>query len=145
MFLIEVMHAGLITDTNFNQITSYYNSNASIYFYSIYNDSTSSLFYVLKNVAGVSIFDTNCYFQWFRSLGGYTPGNTLSYFNGNLYGDNGTSNVIASVETGAIVAKYNSVCSGGLTSITIDSFGYMAVGCGNFFIMLKMARIWIFN
>ena len=67
----------------------------------------------------------------------------MRYFNGNLYWDKGDDNsiIVASQETGEFVDLYNNVCPDIIVSITIDSFGYMAVGCGNFFIMLKMARI----
>ena len=121
------------TDKNFNRVASYY---SSIYGYkAIYYDSSSSLFYVAGDYRGVAIFDTNCNFQRFMTLGGYIPNGVLSYFNGNLYGDaaDGASIVVASKSTGALVAKYT-VCPfpNELDSINIDSFGYMAVGCFGF-------------
>ena len=36
---------------------------------------------------------------------------------------------VSSKVAGAFIAQYDTVCSGGMRSMTIDSFGYMAVGC----------------
>ena len=124
---------------NFNRVAYYYDG---ISFSSIYYDSIYSLFYVLGGSKGVAIFDTNCNFQRYMTLGGYISSFALSYFNGNLYGDNfdgyysfnhnnGYSIVVASKANGAFVANYNNICSSTIGSITIDSFGYMAVGCGS--------------
>ena len=120
------------TDMNFKRIAQYYDLNT----YSlIYYDSNSSLFYVTGDSHGVSVFDTNCYFKRYVTFESYTPSNSWSYFNGNLYGDSGTfnngSSIVVSKVTGVLVAKYNTICSMGIYSITFDSFGYMAVGCGN--------------
>ena len=127
------------TDANFYLIASYYNSDTN--YRSIYFDSSSSLFYVSGDyVNGVSIFDKNCNFQRFLVLGSYSPGNALSYFNGNLYGEDGSSVVVASKATGAFVAKYDTVCYYGIYSITINLFGYMAVSCDEGPIALYNAR-----
>ena len=130
------------TDMNFNRIASYYKYNFN--YKSIYYDSSSSLFYVAGSSQSVSIYDTNCNFQRFMTLGGYySPGNALSFFNGNLYFDYGTSIAEASKATGAVVAKYDNVCyyyPSGINSITFDSFGYMAVSCyGNSIVALYNA------
>ena len=119
------------TDTNFTTNASYNNSNA--FYRSIYYDSSSRLFYVAGNSSqGISIFDTNCNFQRYMTLGGYSPSQALSHFNGYLYGDYGTSIIVASKATGAFAAKYNTLCSNYISYITIDSFGYMAVSCGDY-------------
>ena len=67
------------------------------------------------------------------TLGGYSPSWTLSYFNGYFYGDiYGTNNIIvASKATGKFVATYETVCSGGIHSITFDSCGFMVVSCAD--------------
>ena len=98
-----------------------------------------------ESAPGLSVFDTNCNFLRYMSFVGYSPSYSLSYFNGNLYGDDGGSNVeVASKATISLVAKYSTLCSW-ISSITFDSFGYMAVGCGYnqvaLYIMLTMARI----
>ena len=113
---------------NFNRIASYYGTNS---YSSIYYDSISSLFYVSGGSHGVSIFDTNCNFKPYITMGGYSPSKPLNYFNGTLYGDYGNSILVASKVTGAFVAKYNTLCSNDIYSITINSFGYMAISCLN--------------
>ena len=130
------------TDINFNLIASY-NNNQFAGYSSIYYDSTSSLFYVTSsNNKSVSVFDTNCNLQKYTTLGGYNPQYTLSYFNGNLYGDivydYGTI-VVATKATGTLVAKYKTICSSLIPSLTFDSFGYMAVGCWDGLIYLYNA------
>ena len=126
------------TDANFNLIDyhiEYHDYYDYDYYYSFYYYSNSSLFYVSSSVffQGISIFDTNCNFLDYMTLGGYIP-YALSYFNGNLYGYNidGSgqhyiSIVVASKANGDFVAQYNTLCSNDIYSITIDSFGYMAV------------------
>ena len=120
------------TDINFNLNASYNNPNA--YYRSIYYDSSSSLFYVCTGSTihsyPLSVFDTNSNFQRFMTLAGNYPDYALIYFNGNLYGSIGTSIVVASKATGTLVGKYDTVCNW-IFSITIDLFGYMAVGCWN--------------
>ena len=76
-------------------------------------------------------------------FGDYTPEHTLSYFNGYLYSGSSGSIIVASKATGALVAVYNNiVCSypNYITSIIIDSFGFMAVGCTDFFVGLYDAN-----
>ena len=136
------------TGISFNMIASYYN-NSIVFYRSIYFDSSSSLFYVTGG--GISVFDTNCNFQRYMTLGGYTysPGNVLSYLNGNFYVDSQPTyydydtyqgNIaVASQATGAFVAEYDNICSGGLNSVSIDSFGYMAVSCWGGSILLYNA------
>ena len=99
----------------------------------IYYDSISSLFYVsAMSSERVAIFDKNCDFQMLISFDGYSPSTALSYFNGNFYsGDQSNNILVASKETSAFVAIYNSLCEYYTHSITIDSFGFMAVGCRN--------------
>ena len=66
----------------------------------------------------------------------------MRYFNGNLYGDKGDDNsiIVASQETGEFVDLYNNVCPDIIVSITIDSFGYMAVSCNGGLIALYNAN-----
>ena len=135
-FYISALSYFLKTDMNFTVINYYYRN--MVYHESIYYDSSSSLIYV-ATYGGISsivvILDTNCRFQRYMTLGGFSPKYSLSYFNGYLYGDNGLYNnggksiVVASKANGTFVAQYNNVCEDGIVSINIDSFGYMAVGC----------------
>ena len=114
---------------NFN-ITNYNYYYNYVQYHSIYYGSISSVVYVASESApGLSVFDTNCNFLRYMSFVGYSPSYSLSYFNGNLYGDDGGSNVeVASKSTISFVAKYSTLCDY-ISSITFDSFGYMAVGC----------------
>ena len=73
---------------------------------------------------------THIVFPAKHDLGGYKPTYASSFFNSNLYGIYGLNSFeVASKETRAFIAKYNTTYSSFLTisSITIDSFGYMAV------------------
>ena len=145
-FYITAQYTIYKTDINFNTIISY-NHNGRFYYYSIYYDSSSTLFYVTGG-GGVSIFDTNCNFQRHMEIGTYGPF-SLSYLNGNFYVDSQPTyydydtyqgNIaVASQATGAFVAEYDNICSGGLNSVSIDSFGYMAVSCWGGSILLYNA------
>ena len=128
------------TDVTFKVALNYYSKPNAIY-RQMYYDSSSSKFYVAPNMLQlIQVFDNNCTLVQNISLGNNYPYG-LNYFNGKLYV--GTmynsyygSNQIAVLQNGIITNRINvtfcSIGTGsqfGVTSITFDSYGYMANTC----------------
>jgi hypothetical protein len=122
------------TDMNFVVLASSTNPEYDVY-RQIYYDSSSSKFYVgTYHSKYISIFDTSCSLIDTISLAVYnyeTFG--INYFNGYFYvGVVNSNKIIKLLINGTITSEYETICLSSylqIASITIDSFGYLAVTC----------------
>jgi hypothetical protein len=122
------------TDMNFVVQASSTNPGYDVY-RQIYYDSSSSKFYVgTFQSKCISIFDSNCSLIETISLAAYnyeTFG--INYFNGYFYASV-VNKIIKLLANGTITSEYETIClssSNQIASITIDSFGYLAVSCNS--------------
>ena len=119
------------TYSNYAVIKYYQNTKA--FYREFFYDSSSSKFYVAPyNLPRIDVFDISCSLIQSISLGNQQP-YALVGFNRNLYASVLNNNQVLVIQDG-LVTKYFTVnqcpiAKSQISSITVDSFGYLAMSC----------------
>ena len=113
-------------------VFTYYKSIAAYFKEILYDPASSKLYVAAQGLTSIAVFDLSCFLIQFINLGSrFAFG--LAYFNGNLYATIINSNQILVIQNGFVIKYFNvNQCSVGeysLVSITVDSFGYLAITC----------------
>ena len=125
------------TNSSFFVISNFHNKNA--WYRQFAYDSRNSQFYVTaaRDFKRIDVFNVFCSFL--RSIILENKPNGLVILNGNILVGDSSSNKISvlkkeytNFESKVLSAKTITVnkCNNGISSITADSFGYMAISCG---------------
>ena len=119
------------TNSNFSLLNFY--KNTSAHYHQFVYDTAGSKFYVApESYSQIDVFDLSCSLLQSINLGSKQPYG-LAAFNGNLYIGVLNSNQVLVMQSGSIIRYFTvnqcSISKYQIISITVDSFGYLAITC----------------